>query len=88
MPAIDFDASDTPADIVAGAALTAGTDYTVQNVSTTATLFLREQTTQPAIGTRAFKIEAGSVFTIKPTGAPIWVWTDNTTCPLIVAEAV
>ena len=84
---IDFDATDSPADLVAGASLASGERYTVQNVSTIATLFVREQAAQPSLSTRAFRIESGGTFTLRPTGTPIWLWTDNETCPVILSEA-
>ena len=85
---IDFDASSDPADVAAGASLTQGTRYTVQNLSTVATLFIREQAGQPAATARAFRIEAGGMFTIKSAGTPIWLWTDDPDgCPMILAEA-
>ena len=88
MPALDFTATTAPADLVAGAGLTAGTRYAGQNLSTTATLFLRDAATAPALGDRAFRAEAGSPFTVKNQGSPIWVWTDEPNgCPVILNEA-
>ena len=84
---LDFDATETPADVVAALSLGQGVRYTCQNLSTVATLFVREQATQPPVTARAFRIESGGNFTLKPEGDPIWAWTDNHTCPLILSEA-
>ena len=84
---IDFDATGNPADVVSVAGLMQDTRYTVQNVSTIATLFLREQAARPSLSTRAFRIESGGIFTLRPDGTPIWLWTDNGTCPVILSEA-
>ena len=84
---IDFDATETPTDIAAALSLVQGTLYSAQNVGTVATLFIREAAAQPSITTRAFRIESGGFLTVKPTGLPIWIWTDNHVCPVILAEA-
>ena len=84
---IDYDAGSDPTDIVAGASLTQGTRYTCQNVGTVATLYARIATAQPAVTDRAFRIAAGGEFTIRPSGTPVWVWTDDPNgCPLTLAE--
>ena len=88
MPAVNITASRTPADVAAAASLTRGVAYTVQNVSTVATLFVRDAAVQPDAAERHFRIEAGSTFTIRPTaGVGIWLWTDEETCPVILTEA-
>ena len=87
MPSQDFVARAAPADVVAALALDTGTRYTCQNVSTTATLFAREAATMPAVTDMAFRVEAGGNFTIKPDGTPIWMWTDNGNCPVILDDA-
>ena len=87
MPAIDYEASATPTDLVAGAGLVAGTLYAGQNTSTTATLFVRGALVTPAAGDRAFRVEAGSPFQVKDRGEPIWVWTDEPAgCPMILTR--
>ena len=88
MASQDFDATGAPQDIVAALSLADGMSYAGQNLSTTATLFIREAAAAPAAGARAFKVEAGSPFNIKPSAAPIWLWTDDAGgCPVIVGEA-
>ena len=89
MPAQDFDASAIPMDIVQALGLIAGTTYTCQNISTTATLFVREVNTMPTIQDRAFRIEAGANFSIKPDGVtPIWTWTDDPAgCAVVLDDA-
>ena len=88
MGAIDFDATMTPQDLVAQMSLQANISYTGQNVGTIATLFFREGSTMPAITDRSFRIEAGGTFILRPTGDPIWAWTDDAAgCPLILGEA-
>lgn len=87
MASQDFDATRTPADIVAGLSLSQNVAYTVQNVSGTATLFLR-QATAAAISDRAHRIESSGYMTIRPNGEPIWLWTDDPNgCPTIATEA-
>ena len=90
MAAIDVDVTVTPQDVVTVAGLTAGTPYQVQNVSTTATLFVREAVNAPAAGARGFRVEAGGNATIRPeAGAAVWLWTDDPAgrCPVILDEA-
>ena len=89
MASQDFDATGAPADIVAGLSLAEGTRYQGQNVSTTATLRIRESVTAPAADARAIRIEAGGSFTLGPDGTNgIWLWTDETGgCPVIITDA-
>ena len=85
---MDFDASVIPVDIVAALGLAQDELFAGQNVSNTATLFVRESATIPAVTDRAFRVESGGQFTLRPRGAPIWAWTDEPDgCPVIVAEA-
>ncbi|MCY4500150.1 MAG: hypothetical protein OXE57_01110 [Alphaproteobacteria bacterium] len=87
MPTLDFDATMVPQDLVAVAGLTQGVSYSGQNISTTATLFSREAINAPTPGARAWRVEAGGAFTLKPMGAPIWLWTDDERgCPVVLAE--
>ena len=89
MAAVDFDATATPQDVVAAVGLMRGRAYTAQNASTVATVYVREAATAPAPTGRAFRVEAGGNFTVKPTGSPIWCWTDDPAgCPVILAESV
>ena len=40
----------------------------------------------PDVTAPAFRVEAGGAFQLKPeAGTPIWVWTDEAPCPVIVA---
>ena len=87
MPSQDFNATGVPADVVAALSLTSGTQYTAQNVSTIATLFVREAVAMPAVTDLAFRVEAGGNFSIKPDATPIWMWTDNGSCPVILDDA-
>ena len=88
MAALDFDATTSPQDVVAALSLTANTLYARQNLSTIATAFFREAAAMPGAGARAFRVEAGGPFTLKPTGDAIWVWTDEAAgCPLILSES-
>lgn len=88
MPSLDFDATDTPQDVVAALSLTSGTRYTGQNVSTIATLFVREVSAMPTVQDRAFKVESGGNFTITPDGTSIWFWTDDPDgCPVVLDDA-
>ena len=85
---MDFDASTVPVDIVASAGLAQDTIYSGQNVSGTATLFVREAAAAPAVTDRAFRIQSDGQFTLRPRGAAIWVWTDEADgCRVILAEA-
>ena len=88
MPSQDYDATLVPADIVTGLSLAEGTQYQGQNTSTIATLRIREAAVAPDANARAIRVEAGGVFTIKPDGDGIWVWTDDAAgCPVILTEA-
>ena len=50
----------------------------IQNVSTTATLFVREQVMPPTAGHRGRRVESGGVYeTLLHGSAAIWVWTDD-----------
>ena len=74
---MDFDATPVPADVVAALGLTQGTRYSGQNVSGTATLFVREAASAPAVTDRAFRVDG-----------PVWLWTDEADgCAVIIAEA-
>ena len=84
MPALDFDATAVPADIVAALSLADGTRYFVQHVGTVGTLKFRETAVAPAPAARGFKIEAGGVGRVKPDGTPIWFWTDGPGVPVIL----
>ena len=85
---MDFDATLVPSDIVSVLGLADGKFYTAQNVSGTATLFIREQVAAPAVTDRAFRVESGGQFTIRPSGEPVWLWTDEADgCAVILAEA-
>ena len=87
MPSQDFNVTETPVDIVADLSLVNGTRYTCQNVSTTATLFVREATAIPSVQDRGFKVEAGGNFTLRPDGVAVWMWTDTGSCPVILDDA-
>ena len=85
---MDFDATPVPADIVAALGLAQDELFAGQNVSNTATLFVREAATVPAVTDRAFRVESGGQFTLRPTGSPIWLWTDEADgCAVILTEA-
>ena len=88
MPAQDFDATRQPQDVVAALSLEAGKSYTCQNVAPFSSLFVREDTAAPSITARGFRVESGGVFTLKISADPIYLWTDNSTCAVIVVEAV
>ena len=89
MASRNFDATQTPRGIAAVLALADGVSYTGQNVSQTATLFLRDAAVRPAPNMRAFRHESGGFFYFTPGGAAaLWVWTDDADgCPVIVTEA-
>ena len=85
---MDFDATLVPADIVAALSLTQDVRYSGQNLSNTASLFVREVASVPAVSDRAFRVQSGGEFTLRPSGEPIWVWTDEADgCAVIVGEA-
>ena len=89
MASQDFDASQVPVDIVADLGLTVGTLYEGQNVSTTATLRVRQAAAAPSADARAIRVEASGSFRLSPDGTNgVWVWTDDPGgCPVIVTEA-
>ena len=81
---MDFNAVLVPADIVAALGLQWGPTYRLQNVGTGGTLFIRTAAAAPAVTDRAFRIESGGLFVLKPqAGAsafalvPTWLWTDD-----------
>ena len=81
---MDFNAGLVPADIVAALGLQWGPGYRLQNVGTGGTLFVRTAQAAPAVTDRAFRIESGGLFVLKPqAGAsafalvPTWLWTDD-----------
>ena len=85
---MDFDATPVPADIVAALGLAQDTLYSGQNVSGTATLFVREAASAPAVTDRAFRIQSDGQFTLRPRGEAIFFWTDEADgCAVIVTEA-
>ena len=81
--ALDFDLTATPLDIAAS--LVAGRTFFCQNVSTTATVFLRESATAPTMTDRGFRIQAGGGFNIKNTGTSVWLWTDDPAGAAVIA---
>ena len=89
MPSRDFNATGTPQSIAAVLGLTSGQAYVGQNVSTTATLFVREAAAAPSPHARAHRHEAGGFFYFTPGGtSSLWVWTDDPGgCAVIVTAA-
>ena len=89
MASQDFDATRVSADIVADLGLAIGRTYFGQNLSTIATLLFREAATAPDAAARAFRVESGGVFTLKPqSGVGIWLWSDDDAgCPVIISES-
>ena len=89
MASRNFDATGTPRSIAAVLGLRDGQEYAGQNLSTTATLFVREALMIPSAGTRAHRHEAGSFFFFTPSGqTSLWAWTDDPAgCACIVTEA-
>ena len=86
MVAQDFTAQTEPTDIVAELSLSIGTAYSCQNVSTFATLRIREEIAMPDATAGAFRVEAGGSFQLTPeAGTPIWVWSDDAPCPVILS---
>lgn len=89
MASRNFDATQTPRSIASVLGLPDGVDYVGQNVSTTATLFVRDAAVSPPRTMRAFRHESGGFFYFTPGGTTaLWVWTDDADgCPVIVTEA-
>ena len=85
---MDFDAAPVPVDVVAALGLAQDVLYSGQNVSGTATLYVRESATVPAVTDRAFRVESGGQFSLRPRGAPIWFGTDEGDgCAAILTES-
>ena len=63
---MDFNATETPADIVAALTLQWGLTYSLQNIGSGGTLFIRTATAAPAVTDRAFRVESGGLFVLKP----------------------
>ena len=89
MASRNFNATSTPQSIASVVVLTDGQQYVGQNVSTTATLFVREAAVQPAPTMRAHRHESGAFFYFTPGGTTsLWAWTDDPAgCAVIVTEA-
>ena len=88
MAAQDFDATGQPVDVIAALNLRHGTAYFGMNLSTVATLLIRSATTVPTSGARAFRVEPGGTFTLRPTGEAIYLWTDDPQgCAVLLDEA-
>ena len=84
MAALDFTAQTEPTDIVAGLALAVAPG--TPTASTFATLRFREAVGVPGATARAFRVEAGGAVWLKPeAGTPIWVWTDDPPCKIILS---
>ena len=90
MASLDFDATAQPTDVIAALSLARGRSYEGQNVSTTATLYLRDVAVGGAVPeptSRAKRVEASGTFTIRPDGDPTYLWTDAPGgCPVIFTE--
>ena len=84
---MDFDATPVPVDIVAALGLAQDVLYSGQNVSNTSTLYVREAATIPAVTDRAFRVESGGRFTLRPSGSSVWLWTDEDGCAVILGVA-
>ena len=85
---MDFDATPVPVDVVLALGLIQDTRYSGQNVSGTATLYVREAASAPAVTDRGFRVESGGQFTLRPSGEPVWLWTDEADgCTVIVGVA-
>ena len=84
---MDFTATTVPAALT----LEPGARYDGQNVSNTATLFIRQATSIPAVTDRAFRVESGGHFEVKGPwdgAAEIWLWTDSgADCAVILTIA-
>ena len=85
---MDFDATMTPTDIGLALSLSDGQLYSGQNTSGTATLFLRSSASSPDVTDRAFRVQSGGGFHVRPGGDPVWLWTDDEGgCACILAES-
>ena len=84
---LEFDATQTPADLIAGAGLSIGATYTAQNLSLTADVLVRSAATAPDPDDRAFRVSPGGSFAIRPDGTPVWCWTESGTVPLLLDVA-
>ena len=85
---MDFDATQTPVDLVVALGLAQDVLYSGQNVDALATLYVREAATIPAVTDRAFRVESGGRFTLRPGGVSVWLWTDEPSgCAVIVGVA-
>ena len=85
----NFDVGADPQNARSVLSLTIGQRYTLQNISTTATLFYREAAVKPAPTMRAHRVESGGTAWFTP-GATVqpWFWTDDPGgCPCVLTEA-
>ena len=85
---LDFDATAVPRAVDTILSLDDGVLFWVQNVDPIASLRFRTATAAPASTDRAHIISSGGSFYITPDSvAPIWLWTDDGTCAVIVSQA-
>ena len=89
MASRNFNATGMPQSIRTVLGLVNGTDYVGQNVSASATLFLRDAAVRPQPNARAFRHETSGFFYFSPDGiTDLWAWTDDLAgCAVIVSEA-
>ena len=75
MASRNADATADPTNIVTELGLTLGRWYTIQNVDSNATIYLREAAVKPPTGLRAFIFVPGAHGTFSPdANVGIWIW--------------
>ena len=86
----NVDVTTDPSNIVSGLSLAVGTRYTLQNIDTSARIFLRQAAVKPTGGAlRGFRLAPSESATVSPTtGLGWWLWTDQSDGAKAVVDEV
>ena len=86
---MDFDATQTPVDVVAALGSPKAPATPARMWTPWGLLYVREQVAVPVPTDRAFRIQSGGEFSLRPDAEAIWLWTDEPSgCAVILADAV
>ena len=92
----DVDATRLAQDLEVLAALDLPgiTRFRLQNASSSARLFVRQQVATPAPGVPGHRVRpgewfppSGGTFFLGAPGEKVWIWTDCASCPVLLADA-
>ena len=90
MASRNFDATLVPRSLETVLGLSVGDVCFMQNLSSSATLFVRQAAVAPAATARAHQIFAGEDITVKvDETSRLWAWTDDPEgCPAILTNSI